>query len=89
MRQSERFNIEKHDRSAHEDMSASDDRALERFRQALSELKPKFREVIILCGLEGKSYGEVSEILNIPVGTVRSRLHTARTQIKNACVGES
>ena len=36
------------------------------------------REVFLLCDLEGYAYEEIAEIVNIPVGTVRSRLHRAR-----------
>jgi RNA polymerase sigma-70 factor (ECF subfamily) len=52
------------------------------FRSALAELTPKLRDVLILCAFEGKSYEEVAEVLEIPVGTVRSRLNAARLQIK-------
>lgn len=57
--------------------------ALELFRSAISNLKPKFREVIVLCGLEGKSYEEAALVLGVPIGTVRSRLNTARLTLKN------
>lgn len=55
---------------------------LESFREALEELKPAFRDIIVLCSLEGKSYEEVSGILAIPVGTVRSRLNRARESLR-------
>ena len=45
---------------------------------ALSKLPVKMREVFLLCDLEGYAYEEIAEIVNIPVGTVRSRLHRAR-----------
>ncbi len=57
--------------------------ALELFRSAIAGLKPKFREVIVLCGLEGKSYEEAALVLGVPIGTVRSRLNTARLTLKN------
>ncbi len=65
-----------------EDKALEQEKLLLRFRQALSGLKDKFREVIVLCSLEGKSYEEASEILDIPLGTVRSRLNKARLLIK-------
>jgi RNA polymerase sigma-70 factor (ECF subfamily) len=37
-------------------------------------LQPEQRQVILLVGLEGMSYEEVASVLNVPVGTVRSRL---------------
>lgn len=52
------------------------------FQKALAQLKPRQREVIVLCALEGKSYEEVAGILKIPVGTVRSRLNAARLSLK-------
>jgi DNA-directed RNA polymerase specialized sigma24 family protein len=38
--------------------------------------------VIILCDLEGFKYDEMAKILDIPIGTVRSRLHRARNMLK-------
>jgi RNA polymerase sigma-70 factor (ECF subfamily) len=38
--------------------------------------------VIILCDLEGFKYEEMAKILDIPIGTVRSRLHRARNLLK-------
>ena len=49
---------------------------------ALNTLAPDFRIVIILCDLEGFTYEEMSKILDIPIGTVRSRLHRARNLLK-------
>jgi RNA polymerase sigma factor (sigma-70 family) len=45
---------------------------------ALNSLAVDFRTVIILCDLEGFTYEEMAKILDIPIGTVRSRLHRAR-----------
>ncbi|HEX8041845.1 MAG TPA: sigma-70 family RNA polymerase sigma factor, partial [Chryseosolibacter sp.] len=44
---------------------------------ALNSLDVDFRTVIILCDLEGFKYEEMAKILDIPIGTVRSRLHRA------------
>jgi len=49
---------------------------------ALNGLAVDFRTVIILCDLEGFTYEEMSKILDIPIGTVRSRLHRARNLLK-------
>jgi len=49
---------------------------------ALNSLAIDFRTVIILCDLEGFTYEEMAKILDIPIGTVRSRLHRARNLLK-------
>ncbi|MCU0416998.1 MAG: sigma-70 family RNA polymerase sigma factor [Cytophagaceae bacterium] len=49
---------------------------------ALNALDVDFRTIIILCDLEGFSYEEMAKILDIPIGTVRSRLHRARHLLK-------
>jgi RNA polymerase sigma factor (sigma-70 family) len=49
---------------------------------ALQSLQDDFKEIIILCDLEDFKYEEIAEILSIPVGTVRSRLHRARHALK-------
>ena len=49
---------------------------------ALNSLPVDFRTVIILCDLEGFTYEEMAKVLDIPIGTVRSRLHRARHFLK-------
>jgi RNA polymerase sigma-70 factor (ECF subfamily) len=49
---------------------------------ALNTLDVDYRTIIILCDLEGFSYAEMSKILDIPIGTVRSRIHRARSLLK-------
>ncbi|MBI2427796.1 MAG: sigma-70 family RNA polymerase sigma factor [Ignavibacteriales bacterium] len=46
--------------------------------KALEALPEEFRTVVILCDIEGLAYEEIAEFLQIPVGTVRSRLHRGR-----------
>jgi RNA polymerase sigma-70 factor (ECF subfamily) len=48
------------------------------FRRAMLELPLPHREIIALCDLEELPYATVATILQVPVGTVRSRLHRAR-----------
>ncbi len=48
----------------------------------LSELAPKYREVIVLHYFEELSYDEIAEVLHIPIGTVGVRLRRARLQLK-------
>ncbi len=50
---------------------------------ALNSLPVDFRTVIILCDVEGFTYEEMAKILDIPIGTVRSRLHRARMLLKD------
>lgn len=49
---------------------------------ALSRLKEEQRSVLVLREMEGLDYDAIAAILDVPVGTVRSRLHRARTQLK-------
>jgi RNA polymerase sigma-70 factor (ECF subfamily) len=46
--------------------------------QALQSLPDDFRTVVILCDIEGLTYEEIAEFVDIPIGTVRSRLHRGR-----------
>jgi RNA polymerase sigma-70 factor (ECF subfamily) len=49
---------------------------------ALQSLPEDFRTVVILCDIEGLMYDEISEFLNCPIGTVRSRLHRGRKMLE-------
>jgi RNA polymerase sigma factor (sigma-70 family) len=51
---------------------------------AINALPVDFRTVILLCDIEGFSYEEIAKIVDIPIGTVRSRLHRARNILKVA-----
>jgi RNA polymerase sigma-70 factor (ECF subfamily) len=53
-----------------------------RVQNALSALAPDHRAVVVLKDLDGLRYEEIAEMLNIPVGTVRSRLHRARNELR-------
>ncbi|HEY3840208.1 MAG TPA: RNA polymerase sigma factor [Bryobacteraceae bacterium] len=50
-------------------------------RQAVVSLPPAYREVIVLCDLQEIDYRDAAALLECPVGTVRSRLHRARTML--------
>jgi RNA polymerase sigma-70 factor, ECF subfamily len=65
---------------ANSDPSAS--RQLQELEQALSQLPEGQRQVILLVGLEGMSYDDVANILQIPIGTVRSRLSRGRDVLR-------
>ncbi len=49
---------------------------------AINSLPVDFRTVILLCDIEGFKYEEISKIIDIPIGTVRSRLFRARNMLK-------
>lgn len=55
-------------------------------RDAIGELREEYRVVIALCDIEGMSYDEISEILNIPSGTVKSRINRARNALKKILI---
>lgn len=55
---------------------------LNKVEQALGQLPPIDREIIILFHREEKSYQEISSILNIPETTIKTRLHRARLKLK-------
>ena len=54
---------------------------------ALAALSPGDRDVLLLIAWEQLTYQEVSRALGIPVGTVQSRLHRARTKTRQALAG--
>jgi RNA polymerase sigma-70 factor, ECF subfamily len=51
--------------------------------KALDSLPPDFKTVVILCDIEGLSYEEIADFIDIPVGTVRSRLHRGRKMLQS------
>ena len=53
---------------------------------ALDALPPDFRAAVVLCDLEGLSYDEIAATLGIKIGTVRSRIHRGRTQLRAALI---
>jgi RNA polymerase sigma-70 factor (ECF subfamily) len=52
--------------------------------KALAALPAEFRAVVVLADMEQMDYADVSRILQVPVGTVRSRLHRARIQLRKS-----
>ena len=56
---------------------------IESVRKAVLALPERYREVVVLCDLQEMSYVETADILGCAVGTVRSRLHRARTLLIN------
>ncbi len=58
----------------------------EEMQKALESLSEEYRSVLLLCDVEGLAYQEVADILDIPLGTVRSRLSRARGTIQRRLV---
>ncbi|MDE2127032.1 MAG: sigma-70 family RNA polymerase sigma factor [Armatimonadetes bacterium] len=54
----------------------------EPWQQGLMRLKPDQRMLLVLCDIEGLSYEEAAQVMGRSVGTVRSRLHRARLQLR-------
>lgn len=50
-----------------------------RLKAAIERLKPEYRSALLLWGVEGMKYREIAEIQDVPIGTVMSRLHRARS----------
>ena len=55
--------------------------------QAMQKLSDEHREIVILHELDGLTYEEAAEVLQIPVGTVKSRLHHAFQQLRRSLYG--
>lgn len=53
-------------------------------QRALDALAPDFRAAVVLCDIEGLTYEEIAEVLDIKLGTVRSRIHRGRAQLREA-----
>jgi RNA polymerase sigma-70 factor (ECF subfamily) len=65
---------------------AGDDDA-EKLRSAIAALPERYREVVVLCDLEEKSYEDAAVQLECATGTIRSRLHRARTLLARKLLG--
>ena len=52
-----------------------------RIIDAVEQLKPKFKEVIMMCEIYGYTYEEASSKLNCPVGTIKSRIFNAKKEL--------
>ena len=59
-----------------------------RVHQALGRLSAEHRTVLVLKDMEGRKYEEMAEILEVPIGTIRSRLHRARLEMRDILLQE-
>jgi len=77
------------DLSGQELTSAAEDEVLSHYLdedvyKALNDLPPNFRMAVMLADIEGMSYKEIAEALQIPIGTVMSRISRARRQLQQS-----
>jgi RNA polymerase sigma factor (sigma-70 family) len=64
---------------------AFDERHLDAdIQAALKDLAPEYRAAVVLCDIEGLSYEEIAATLGVKLGTVRSRIHRGRAQLRTA-----
>jgi RNA polymerase sigma-70 factor, ECF subfamily len=64
---------------------AFDERHLDTdIQAALKDLAPEYRAAVVLCDIEGLSYEEIAATLGVKLGTVRSRIHRGRAQLRTA-----
>jgi len=54
----------------------------QRIQQALNRLSPEHRAVLVMKDIEGQKYETMAEVLGVPIGTIRSRLHRARMELR-------
>ena len=58
-------------------------------QEAIGQLSPVYRVVIVLRDMEGKNYKEIAKILNVPQGTVKSRIARSRENLRNILLQEN
>ena len=56
----------------------------EHVQKSIDSLPSKYKESLILRDIQGMSYKEISKIIDVPVGTVKSRLHRATQDLRSA-----
>lgn len=69
------------------DRQAERGQTTERVAGAIAKLPEVYREALVLRDIEGLAYEEIAEILNVPGGTVRSRINRARLMLKDKLRG--
>jgi RNA polymerase sigma-70 factor (ECF subfamily) len=62
---------------------------IERIQSALNRLTPEHRAVLVLKEIDGQKYEAIAEILQVPIGTIRSRLHRARLELRDRLAEDS
>lgn len=64
-----------------EDFTASRELGTE-IERAIGTLRPEYRTAIILCHVEGRPYDEIAQIMDVPLGTVKTFIHRARNELR-------
>jgi RNA polymerase sigma-70 factor (ECF subfamily) len=54
---------------------------------AIGQLRPEYRACILLRHVEGRPYEEIAEMLSLPLGTVKTYIHRARNELRQALSG--
>ena len=73
--------VEPADRAPNPEQGLLEETRRERVRRAIARLEPEFRETLVLREIEGLSYKEIAAVLEVPAGTVMSRLSRARQRL--------
>lgn len=61
---------------------------LKKLVRAMDDLNPEQRSVICMVGIDGMTYAQAAEVLDVPIGTIMSRLSRARAQLAKALLGD-
>jgi RNA polymerase sigma-70 factor (ECF subfamily) len=80
----ERVLVDQPESDSRPDTAATGAQERERIERALATLSDDHRRIVVLSDIEGLSYKEIAEVLEIPMGTVMSRLHNARKRLRTA-----
>jgi RNA polymerase sigma-70 factor (ECF subfamily) len=73
--------LEPVDRSPNPEQGLLEESRREQVRRAIARLEPEFRDTLVLREIEGLSYKEIAAVLDVPAGTVMSRLSRARQRL--------
>lgn len=68
--------------SSQPDANLANDNLADALRRALDTLVPELRSLVVLHLMEGHQLVDLTEVFDVPLGTLKSRLHTARTRLK-------
>lgn len=55
---------------------------VQKVRRALARMSPEHKAVLVMKDMEEKKYEDIAEVLQVPIGTIRSRLHRARLELR-------